>query len=82
MALSHVAGVEAGLAVLDELDSGRLAGFPSYHAVRADLLARAGRTNDAKAAYAALMALHPAPAERLWLERKIAALTGPQAVRP
>jgi len=38
--------------------------------VRADLLARLGRSGEALEAYDRALALGPAPAERLWLERR------------
>ena len=67
VALAEVAGVSAALAEVDVLADGALAGFLPYHAVRADLLRRAGRDEEARAAYDAALALGPAPAERLWL---------------
>jgi len=78
VALAEVEGVVAGLAELDALvdarDGAALAQFAPYHAVRADLLRRAGRVAEARAAYDATLALDPAPAERKWLERRRASL--------
>ncbi|MDB5360732.1 MAG: polymerase subunit sigma-24 [Rhodospirillales bacterium] len=74
VALAEVAGPQAALDQVMLLDADRFASFAPYHAVRADLLRRTGRTEDARAAYAAVLALGPAPAERLWLERRLAGL--------
>jgi RNA polymerase sigma-70 factor (ECF subfamily) len=41
-----------------------------FHAVRADLLARLGRRDEALAAYDRALDLEPGPAERLWLIRR------------
>ncbi len=49
--------------------------FGPYHAVRADLLARLGRTAEARAAYQAVLALEPPPAERKWLADRLAELS-------
>lgn len=79
VALAEVAGVAAALAEVESLAGGApddlsaggaLARFAPYHAVRADLLRRAGRAAEARAAYDALLALGPTPAERRWLERR------------
>jgi RNA polymerase sigma-70 factor (ECF subfamily) len=75
VAVAEVFGVEAALAQLEELRSERLEGFLPYHALRADLLRRAGRREDAYEAYCAALALGPAPAEALWLERRRAETT-------
>ncbi len=76
VALAEVAGVGAALDEVDALDDGALAGFLSYHAVRADLLRRAGRIEEARAAYDATLVLGPAPAERLWLTAQRDRLAG------
>jgi predicted RNA polymerase sigma factor len=47
-----------------------------FHAVRADLLRRAGPRGEARAAYAAALGLGPAPAERMRLERRQQQLAG------
>ena len=52
------------------LDASTLAHFLPFHAVRADLLRRSGRKDEALAAYGRALALEPAPAERSWLERR------------
>jgi RNA polymerase sigma-70 factor (ECF subfamily) len=46
-----------------------------YHVARADLLARAGRMDEAAAALDSALALAPPKAERLLLERRREALT-------
>ena len=67
VALSRARSPEEGLAALAELDAARLADFLPYQAARADLLARAGRLQDARAAYDAAIALDPEPAEARFL---------------
>ena len=75
VAVAQVLGPETAFAELAGLDSARLASFPPYQAVRAELCAGRGRTAEARAAFEALLALDPAPAERRWLSRKLAALS-------
>ncbi|MBY0337416.1 MAG: hypothetical protein K2X11_12430, partial [Acetobacteraceae bacterium] len=70
VALAEVAGPEAALAEVAALEAVRLDGFPAFHAVRADLLARTGRDGPAREAAARLLALGLPPAERLWWERR------------
>lgn len=77
VAIGETRGAEAGLAELDGMEG--LAAWLPYHAARAALLARAGRPADAAQAYAAALALGPAPAERLYLERERRALAQPAA---
>jgi RNA polymerase sigma-70 factor (ECF subfamily) len=78
VAVAEVAGVVAALAELDALavahEGAALVQFAPYQAVRADLLRRAGRVAEARAAYDATLALDPGPAERRWLERRRASL--------
>lgn len=70
VALAEVAGPEVALAALDELPS---PGWLPYHATRADLLSRLGRSTEAVIEYDAALALEPAPAETLFLTRRRAA---------
>lgn len=70
VALAEVTGVGAALAELEALATPGLAACLPFHAVRADLLRRAGRRTEARTAYDAALALAPATAERLWLERR------------
>jgi RNA polymerase sigma-70 factor, ECF subfamily len=74
LALAQVAGAAAGLAALEALPAERLALARPFHAVRTDLLAKAGRISEAVAALDAALALDPPRAERLWLEARRAAL--------
>ena len=74
VALAEVAGPGAALAEVEALACERLDAFLPYQAVRAGLLNRTGRHAEAKQAYAAALALGPAPAERAWLERRRAEL--------
>jgi RNA polymerase sigma-70 factor (ECF subfamily) len=76
VALAYVVGEDEAFAEIASLDATRLASFPPFLAVRAELCARSGRTAEARAAYAALLALDPSAAERLWLSRKLRALPG------
>ncbi|MFE2136105.1 RNA polymerase sigma factor, partial [Streptomyces sp. NPDC059466] len=73
VAVGEVAGPEPALALVDALD---LDGYHAFHAVRADLLRRLGRTAEAVRAYDAAIALTVSPAERSRLERSRAALAG------
>ncbi|GAB4006776.1 RNA polymerase sigma factor [Nocardioides ultimimeridianus] len=67
---------EAGLAVLDALPAGALAGSHLLPSVRGDLLARAGRHDEAAASFREAAALTRNPAERELLLRRAAA-SGP-----
>ncbi len=74
-------GPDAGLALLDAL-APRLATYPLLPAARADLLARAGRPDEAVPHYRAALASAGAPAERAALRRRLAvvsAAVGPGA---
>jgi RNA polymerase sigma-70 factor, ECF subfamily len=73
VALAEVQSVAAGLAEIESLTS-QVNDFLPYHAVRADLLRRAGRRDEARIAYDAALALVATSAERLWLERQRATL--------
>lgn len=61
------AGPDTGLALLDELPEGAIATYQPYWAVRAHLLARAGRVDDAATAYAQAIGLTEDPAVRAFL---------------
>ena len=74
VAVAEVIGPEAALDEVEALDGASLASFVPYHAVRADLLARLGRPDEARTAYDTVLSRHPPPAEQLWIERKRAAL--------
>ena len=70
VALAEVEGVSVALAEVEGLNSPGLENFLPYHAVRADLLRRVGRSEEARAAYDQALSLGPASAERLWLQRQ------------
>ncbi|WP_326949595.1 RNA polymerase sigma factor [Amycolatopsis sp. NBC_01307] len=70
IAVAEVEGPAAGLVLVEDLDLG---GFPLYHAIRADLLERLGRRQDAVTAYTTAIELTHNAAERALLERKLAA---------
>jgi RNA polymerase sigma-70 factor (ECF subfamily) len=74
VAVAQVLGPAVALQELERLDGAKLDDFAPYHAVRADLLARAGRLENARQAYRLVLSLGPAPAEERWLRRKLAAL--------
>jgi len=66
-------GAGAGLAILDA--AGRhpqLARWPQFHIARAELLRRAGREAEAVEAFRAALRLDLPPAERAFLETRIA----------
>jgi len=69
--VAEVRGPAEGLAAIDDLD---LAGWHLYHAVRADLLERLGRTAEAAAAYATAIDLAGSDAERRHLAGRLEAL--------
>ncbi len=71
VALAEVEGPNAGLAVLDTLD---LDTYHLFHAARADLLQRLGRTGEAIRAYEAARATATNPFEQAFLEGRLAAL--------
>ena len=71
VAVAEVEGPEQALALVDALD---LDGYHAFHAVRADLLRRLGRTVEAVRAYEAAIALTDSAPERAYLERARAAL--------
>jgi len=77
VALAMVAGPEAALAEVAELEQdGALAGYHYLPAIKADLLQRLGRTDEAGDAYSAALALVDNEAERQFLHGRIAALSG------
>jgi RNA polymerase sigma-70 factor (ECF subfamily) len=70
VAVSEVHGAEAALPQLDAMDQEFLRDFAPYHAVRADILRRAGRSSAAREAYDAAITKVSAGAERDWLTRQ------------
>jgi RNA polymerase sigma-70 factor (ECF subfamily) len=77
VALAMADGPQAGLALVDTLDSsGRLHGYHLLPATRADLLRRLGRRAEAITAYEQALALAPTEFERRYLRRRIAEVRG------
>lgn len=75
-------GPETGLALIDGLlADGGLDGYYLAQAARADLCRRAGRFEEARAAYRAALALCQQGAQRAFLEKRLAALDVESAVR-
>lgn len=72
IAVAEVDGPERGLALIDELE---LEDYAPYHAARANLLARCGRADDARAAYETARELTTNEAERRFLSSRLARLT-------
>ena len=71
VAVAEVEGPEGALALVDQLD---LDGYRLFHSIRADLLRRTGREEEASAAYEAAIALTENRAERAFLERRLRTL--------
>jgi RNA polymerase sigma-70 factor (ECF subfamily) len=71
VAVAEVDGPEAGLDLVDELD---LPGFALVHAIRADLLRRAGRTDEAVQAYERAIELTENGTEREFLLGRVGEL--------
>ncbi|MFJ7300417.1 RNA polymerase sigma factor [Streptomyces sp. NPDC099088] len=71
VAVAETEGPGTALALVEDLD---LAGYPAFHAVRADLLRRLGRTGEAVEEYDAAVALTESAPERAHLEGVRAAL--------
>ncbi len=75
VAIAMAGDVPLGLKLIDALDArGTLARYHLLPAARADLLRRLGRTDDARRAYEAALALVTNDVERRYLERRLAAL--------
>ncbi len=72
VAVAMADGIGVGLALVDEIAaSGRLDGYHLLPATRADLLRRAGRTAEARAAYEEAHQLAPTDAERRYLSERL-----------
>jgi predicted RNA polymerase sigma factor len=77
VAVAMASGPAAGLGLVDALaDGGALAGSQLLPSVRAELLVRLGRVDDARTEYAAAIALTGNATERALLERKLVDLGG------
>lgn len=68
VAMGETQGADAGLAELRKIEG--MEGWLPYQAALAGLSAMAGRRDQAATAYAASLALNPAPAERRYLEAR------------
>jgi RNA polymerase sigma-70 factor, ECF subfamily len=73
IAIAELDGAAVGLAEVDRLG---LTGYHAWHATRADLLRRLGRSAEARTAYDAAIAATVNPAERAFLARRRGQLTG------
>ena len=76
VAVAMADGPLAGLRLLDALDLAGLAGYYLLPATRADLLRRLGQRDGAAASYREALALAPSDAERRYLGRRLAEVTG------
>jgi RNA polymerase sigma-70 factor, ECF subfamily len=69
IAIAELDGPEVALAAIDRLQD-KLAGYHAYHATRADLLRRLGRTQQSRAAYDRAIELAGNTAETAYLTRR------------
>jgi RNA polymerase sigma-70 factor (ECF subfamily) len=77
VAVAQVRGPAAGLAAVDALAGDpSMEGYRFFHAARADLLRRLGRTAEAVTAYDRALALGPNDPERAFLEARRAGVIG------
>jgi RNA polymerase sigma-70 factor, ECF subfamily len=74
-AVGEASGPEAGLAIVDRLTG--LEDYPYLHSTRAELLRRAGRTDEARRAYRRAITLAGDEAERRLFERRRGQLSDP-----
>jgi RNA polymerase sigma-70 factor, ECF subfamily len=70
VAVAMAQGPESGLALIEAIEG--LDSYRHLHSARADLLRRLGRTNEAELAYTRALELTNKPAERGFLERRLA----------
>ena len=75
VAVAMAEGPEIGLIEIDALEDPRLAGYHLFHAARADLLRRLGRTEEAGAAYRRARELTGNRAEQAFLDRRLSELS-------
>jgi RNA polymerase sigma-70 factor (ECF subfamily) len=69
IAVAELDGAEVALAAVDRLED-RLAGYHAYHATRADLLRRLGRSRESRAAYDRAIELAGNTAQTAYLTRR------------
>ena len=74
VAVAMAEGPARGLELIDGLQG--LDGYQHFHAARADLLRRLGRDEEAAAAYGRALELAGQPAEREFLNRRLAEVAG------
>ena len=72
VALAEARGLDVGLEAIDALED--LSTYPYFHAARADLLRRLGRTAEARVAYERALELSQSEVERRFLAGRVAAL--------
>ena len=75
-------GPSAGLALLDRLEGELGERYHLYHAARADLLRRAGRSGEAREAYDRALVLCANPTEARYLQRRLSELTNSEEEDP
>ena len=76
VAIAMARGIEHGLDMIDRLgETGELKDYHLYHAARADLLRRLGRTAQSAEAYRRALDLVANQAERSYLDRRLAEVT-------
>ena len=77
VAVAMAQGPQTGLGIVDSIAaSGQLENYPYLHAARADLLRRLGRHPEAAEAYARARALTANAAEQVYLDRRLAEVSG------
>jgi RNA polymerase sigma-70 factor (ECF subfamily) len=76
-AVAMADGPAHGLQLIDRIDG--LDAYVSFHAARADLLRRLGRSEEAAAAYERALELSPEGPERLYLQHRVDELRGIRA---
>lgn len=74
LALAQVKGADAALAEITTIKADKLQNARPFHTARAELLAQSNRKAEAAEALKRAIALDPPRAERLFMERKLAAL--------
>ena len=83
VAIARVAGPEAGLRIVDELQAGgALEEYHFMHATRADLLRRLGRANEAAAAYQRALELAANEVERAFLAGRLDEIRSAAGIEP
>jgi RNA polymerase sigma-70 factor, ECF subfamily len=75
VAVAEAQGLEDGLALIERIEG--LERYHLLHAARADLLRRLGRTAEARTAYREAIELARNPAERSFLQSRLAELSAP-----